>query len=336
MNGLERISAVLSGKETDRSPFTVLCSLYGSRFTGASLEEHFSNPKLYVDGQSAVLETFTPDILFSPFFMAAFGKAFGSELKPLKSQAPNLKRPAVTNPKEVSNLKVPDIDSNASLVYLRESLNLLHKRHGHEVAVAAIALSPVDLPVMIMGMDAWMETVLFDHDGLRRVLDITLPFCVSFINALFMDGASCVIFPAPFLTTNVVSRDLTESLYSYYTEFFAQITGMVIVHHGAGKILANMDLLLQSPDNVKGFVLFQDEYEKFQKKIPDKILFSGPEAISLLTKPDQQIRRTCSDLLNVKQNNSNFILTTTGPDIQPETPIDKIDILRQAVENEGK
>jgi uroporphyrinogen decarboxylase len=336
MNGLERISAVVAGKATDRRPFTVLCSLYGSRLTGTSLEEHFSNPKLYVDGQSAVLETFTPDILFSPFFMAAFGKAFGSELKPLKNQAPNLKRPAAITPKEVSRLQIPNIDSSASLVYLRESLNLLHQKHGHEVAIAAIALSPVDLPVMIMGMEAWIETVLFDRDGVRRVLDITLPFCVSFINALFKDGASCVIFPAPFLTTNIASRALTESLYSYYTDFFAQITGMVIVHHVAGKILANMDLLLQTPDNVKGVVLFQDEYEKFQKKIPEKIFFSGPEAISLLTRSDQQIRQTCSDLLKAKQNDSNFILTTTGPDIQPETPVDKIDILRQTVENEGR
>jgi uroporphyrinogen decarboxylase len=335
MNGLERIAAALAGKATDRRPFTVLCSLYGSRFTGASLEEHFSNPKSYVDGQSAVLETFAPDILFAPFFMTAFGKAFGSELKQIKSQAPNLKRPAVTTPREVSSLTVPDINSDSSLMYLRESLRLLYKRHGHETAIAAIALSPVDLPVMIMGLDAWMETVLFDHDGVRRVLDMTLPFCVSFANALFEDGASCVIFPSPFLTTNLASRDLTEFLYPYYTVFFAQLTGMIVAHHGAGKILANMDLLLKS-DNVKGFALFQDEYEKFERKVPDKIFFSGPEAISFITQPKQVIKQQCADLLRIKHDDGNFILASTGPDIQPETPVDKIDILRQAVENEGR
>jgi uroporphyrinogen-III decarboxylase len=96
-----------------------------------------------------------------------------------------------------------------------------------------------------------------------------------------------------------------------------------------------MDLLLKS-DNVKGFALFQDEYEKFERKVPDKIFFSGPEAISFITQPKQVIKQQCADLLRIKHDDGNFILASTGPDIQPETPVDKIDILRQAVENEGR
>jgi len=66
MNSMERIGALFTGTPMDRPPFTLTLSLYGARLIGRSCASYYSDPDTYAEGQRAVVELCSPDIIFSP------------------------------------------------------------------------------------------------------------------------------------------------------------------------------------------------------------------------------------------------------------------------------
>ena len=78
MNSIERISATLQGKPTDRRAVSLLLPLYGARLTDCKPSKYYTDAAAYARGQSAVRETFQPDVLFGPFAVALEGAAFVS------------------------------------------------------------------------------------------------------------------------------------------------------------------------------------------------------------------------------------------------------------------
>ena len=63
MNGFDRIQATIEGRPLDRRAFIPVLSLYGARLTDCPLEQYFSDPKAYTEGQIAVYREFEPDII---------------------------------------------------------------------------------------------------------------------------------------------------------------------------------------------------------------------------------------------------------------------------------
>ena len=110
---LDRVLAALAGKPQPRPPFTLTLSLYGARLTGCPLTEYYRKPERYAEGQEAVLDLCSPDILFSPFVLTLEAEAFGSELKFLPDNPPNIRKPAVRSADEFIRLPLPVATVNA-------------------------------------------------------------------------------------------------------------------------------------------------------------------------------------------------------------------------------
>ncbi|MES9958593.1 MAG: uroporphyrinogen decarboxylase family protein [Sedimenticola sp.] len=337
MNNLERLMATLQGEPVDRRLFTALFSLYGAGMIDVPLSRYYEDPALFAEGQDAAVEAFQPDILFGPFLMVLYGEIFGSEAKYFEANAPNLHRPAIGSAEEIGSLVPPDIDSHPRLVYLRECQRRLIETHGSDTPVAAIMLSPVDMPIMIMGLDKWMETVLFDEDGVRRMLDITVPVFSELANALFKDGVTTIVLPTAFLTPALASREIVERFASpVLKDVFAQSAGPLVVHHVGSPFLKNLDLFAELP-NVVGFVLdSRDDLAAAREIIgPGPLLFSGPEGPTLNKRTHDQIEAQCAGMIEQRQGDSRFVLATTGADIAMDTPRETILALREAVLSEA-
>lgn len=107
MNSTERIMATLAGKPLDRRAIAPVLGLYGARLTGCPLDQYYTDPAAYARGQSAVRETFRPDVLCAPLAFALIGAAFGSELVFPDTEAPNIRRPAVQSADHGTFLRCP-------------------------------------------------------------------------------------------------------------------------------------------------------------------------------------------------------------------------------------
>ena len=334
MNGMERILATLAGESTDRRAVCLTLSLYGARLTSCDLRSYYSDPDAYARGQAAVWETFQPDVLFSPFALPLLGAAFGSEVRFFADQAPSLEQPAISSAAEIDSLAVPDIDEHPRLLYFRESVRLMATARGQETPVAAICLSPVDLPAMIMGSEAWLETLLFDTQGVQRILDITIPHFVQYANALLSDGATCIVLPAAFANSMLLPRRTAiEIVVPAMCEACKRLHGPIVLHHGGARMTPCLDLLLDIPNVVAFCIDNRDDLDEARKTIGTTFTLMGNlDGPTLLTRNATDVRKECVSILDNRRDDSRFILASSAADIDYHTPQENIHAVRRAAE----
>ncbi|MFC1743528.1 uroporphyrinogen decarboxylase family protein [Candidatus Riflebacteria bacterium] len=334
MNSRDRVFATMKGEATDRRPFSGLLSLYGARLTASPLEKYYSSSEKYAAGQRAVRDAFQPDLLFSPFALPLWGAAFGGEIRFFDSHPPNLKKPVITSVDEISRLSVPDMDVNPHILFFRKAVQQMVEEHGNEVPIIGSMLSPVDLPIMIMGIEAWLKTVLFNADGVKRMLELTVPTFLAFTNALFEDGISAMALPTAFLTPAIATRKIVREIaYPVLWEVLPQVKGPLVIHHVGSPFLKFLDLFSDLP-NTAGFAMdVTDDPGKSREIIgSDKTLLMGPDGASMNRKTAQQILEECMVILDDRVADPRFILSTCGPDIAYDTPKENILAMLRAVE----
>jgi len=334
MNSMQRIMATLQGKPADRRAVSLTLPLYGARLTGCDLSEYYTNPAAYARGQSAVLATFQPDILFGPFSLPLEGAAFGSHVRFFENQPPNLEHPAISSVSEIGQLIVPDVDSHPGLAYFREAIRLMVSEHGHTVPVASVALSPIDLPAMILGIEGWLQTLLFDEAGAKRMLELTIPHFVRWMNALFSEGAMFAVLPAGFANPSIVTREIAaEITVPAMREALSEVTFPIFIHSAGSPLARFLDSFAGLP-NVAGFVLNGgDSFAEAREKVgPEPILVGNIDGPSLFTQKREGVRADCLAALRDRRDDPRFVLGTCGSDIGFDTPRENIDIFREAAE----
>jgi uroporphyrinogen decarboxylase len=334
MNSRERVVATLAGKPLDRRAFILPLSLYGARLTQCPLDRYYSDPFAYVAGQAAVRETFSPDALFAPFVFAKIAAAFGCQIRAVPESAPNVRRGAISSVTELDQLRVPDLDTSPDLIYFWEAIRRMVTEHGSTVPIAVALPCPTDLPALILGMDTWMETLLFDRDNAWRMVDFIRPFIVGFANRMFELGADFAVMPCAFGSPALVTREIAEMFSKpVMVETLTQFTGPVIFHHGGAPFLRFLDLFVDLP-NVVGIVVDHlDDLSQSRAILgPDLTLLGGVFGLGLASSSAVGIETLCRNILADRHVDPHFILCTSGPDIPYHTPSENILALRAAVE----
>jgi len=335
MHSAMRFANLLRDQPTDRRLFTLVLSLYGARLTACPLDQHYTDPLAYARGQSAVRETFQPDVLFAPVAVALIGAAFGGRLRYLTSNAPTLAQPAIESAGEWQDLNIPDPERQPHLVFVREALRRMVAEHRDQVPVAALFLTPVDIPMLVMGMDAWMDTVLFDRPAAQRIARSLIPFFVTMTNGYLDDGAAYVILPCAFASPGIVPRTIAEQFSRpIMAEALAQLRGPVALHHLDPPLLPHLDLLADLPA-VGGFSLASADSLSQARSLLGRqpILLGGPEVRLLRQGTSGEVEATCRAVLEDRRDDPRFILCNSGADLWLDTPPENIHAVRRAVES---
>ena len=335
MNSSERVMAAIQGKLSDQRAVALTLSLYGAKLINCPLEEYYSSAKAYAQGQQAVRELFKPDIMLAPFSFPLLGGPFGSEILFFENHPPNLIRPAIDDPNDIEQLEMPDIDSEPMLCYIRESLREMVSDAKGEYPVAPSALTPIDLPIMILGIETWLETVLFNHTLTQKILEFTSDFFLRWTNALFDDGAACIILPAPFANLRIVTRKfLTETAISNLNESFAQCKGPLIMHHGGVSYIDTLKYINCLPNTIGYCVGKEDDLAESREIIgSDSLLLGNIDGPSLHKRKPEDIYNQTSKIINSRIEDKHFILSSSAADIDLETPPENIHAIIQAVKD---
>ena len=339
MNCLERIAATLAGKPLDRRAFIPVLSLYGAKLIDCPLDHYYSDPAAYLAGQIAVYKEFEPDMLFGPFAFALVGAAFGSEIKISKIQAPNIKKPAITSITGWEELVLPDIDTNCHLRYFRESIRAMANEFAGKVPVAICLPAPIDIPALVMGMEGWLDLVLFDVPGAQRVLNKVNIFFIKLANCLINEGGMVVFLPCGYASPAVINRELVASIMRPALEqALSQLHGPSVLHHCGAPLLAHLDIITGLPSAI-GYALNYDEGLTKARQIlgPGSALLSGPLGTSIAEMDAAQVKGVCRTILEERdrENDKRFILVTLGADVPWHTPSENLHAMRQALAEVG-
>ncbi|MFA7403578.1 MAG: uroporphyrinogen decarboxylase family protein [Pelobacteraceae bacterium] len=338
MNSMERMQATMAGKPLDRRAVAPVLGLYGARLINCPLERYYSDPFAYARGQAAVREMFQPDVLYAPLAFASIGAAFGGELVHLDTMPPDLRTPAIQSIQQWNTLVPPDPDKHPQLLYFRDTIRLLAAQYGGEVPIVIMIPIPTEIPDMVMGLEGWLETVLFNPTAAQRVMEKIIPFYVRMVNGFFAAGASFVVMPCGFASSAIATRKMV-SLFTrpILVNVLAQLNGPVVLQSMGAPMLDHLDLLTDMPQ-VSAFMVDQTDDLAMARSVigPDSVLFGGLDCTNIGRMTATQVEERCRAILEERRQDARFVLGTSGPDVAWHTPPENIRALRKAADSFGR
>jgi len=334
MTSMERVVAALQGTAADRRAFTMTLSLYGAKLTSCPLTEYYTRPEKYLQGQIAVAEQCRPDILFTPFALPLEAQAFGSEIFYLDKSPPNIKKPFIRNPADIGKMKMPDIDRDEGLCYLLSSANLLADQFKGTVPICGVLTSPLDLPAIIMGVENWLEILLFDRVKASAVIEIMSVFFVSMANRMFEHGVTFIAMAMVFSNPQFLfEKTIVEFVVPALSAIFAKVNGPIVFHHGSMPIAGCLPLYRCLP-NIAGFVLDQrDDLVEARKIAGENTLLLGNLEGPTLGKISPALAlEKARKILENRKSDAHFIFATSSADVAWDTPLETITGIYDLVE----
>jgi uroporphyrinogen decarboxylase len=337
MTSMERVVAALQGTKTDRRAFTMTLSLYGAKLTGCSLAEYYTVPEKYAAGQAAVAEQCRPDILFTPFALALEARAFGSEIVFLPKDPPSVRKPFIRNPDDIGKIKVPDMARHEDLLYIQTATRLLADHFRGTVPICGVLTSPMDLPAIIMGVEGWLELLLFDREKTATMISLMSEYFVAMANSMFDSGINFLAMPMMFTNPRLLfEKTICEVVIPALSEMFAKLKGPIVFHHG-GNPLAGYLRHYRNLPNIGGFVLDQrDDFLEARKAVGDNVLLLGSLDGPSLGKisPAHAVEKARKILDNRKEDR-HFIFATSSADVAWDTPMETIEGIYELIRQYG-
>lgn len=337
MNGLERIMSAVTGTDADFQPFTLLLSLYGSNYTKNNSLDFYTNPNVWFEGQKAAIEAFDPDIVISPFSFPVEASAFGSELIMLAHYAPNIKKPIIKNTAQIAQLALPNIEKSEALQFLLQSNALLVQQYKGSKAIASPIHSPADIPALLMGIEMWIDTLLFHPAEVELMMEKTVEHFVHFGNELLANGTTFLVVPVNFTNPMMITEKIFSQLLPHLEYAFSQIKGPIVVHNGGCKIMSFIDRFAKLP-NVIALVLEPTEsFDQARSIIGDNIVLMGNlDGPNLATLSTEKAIKTTLDILNNRKHDKHFIFATSNADIPYDTNKETIKAVVETIRNFNK
>jgi len=332
VTSLERVLASVTGENFDRRPFSLMTSLYGANFTGSNLEHYYTNPDLYVSGQIAAFEIFNQDVLLNPFLLSYLGAAFGGAIRNYDKQPPLMYKPNPNVLEGLDLLEKPDINGNKYLDYLSNTLILLREKTG-DTPIAVTNLSPIDLPAIILGIEGWLETLIFKPQYAAELLEVTTEFFIQWSNKNFRDGATFIVLPLPFCNLRIITpKLLKEVAIPVLTKAFKQVNGPIVLHHVGTSLIGSLDSLKNLPNVVGFYVGKEDQLHSCREKLGSKKLIVGNiDGPSLYRRKPEEVKRHVHAILDKMKDDNSYLLATSAADIELDTPLENIRAVKEGL-----
>ncbi len=336
MTSLERVLAALRGEAADRRAHTLTLSLYGARLSGCPMRDYFSDPRRYLEGQNEVVRRLDPDILFTPFALPLEALAYGGEAVWFDRFPPNLRKPPFRDANQVQPLG-EGLLAAPMVAYLLDATVLMVQAHGREKPVCAVVTAPVDLPAMLLGIEGWLEILLFQPDWAEALLDLAQDHFLRLTAAFFAAGAAFVACPVMFANLRLVTPGLLEGrILPALARAFGQVQGPVVFHHGGNRILDHLRHYAALP-NVAGFVLDpRDNLAQARDMLgPGRLMLGNLNGPALSRMQSGDVYRVVSNLLAERAGDRFFILASGHADVPFDTDLETLLAVRRAVRDGG-
>jgi uroporphyrinogen decarboxylase len=333
MNGLERALAVIEGKPTDRQPYTLLLSLFGARFIEDSFPMFYRDASTWVKGQKKAVELTDPDIVTTPFAFPLEAEAFGSIVTFPDFYAPNIQKPCITDLSQIDNLLIPGHD-HPNLRFILETTRLMAQEYGGNKAVASLLFSPCDLPALLLGIEKWIDTLLFEPTHVSTLLNATSQHFVRLANSCLSLGANFVVTTANFTNPTIVTEKMFKGILPWLKAAFEKVNGPIVIHHGGCKLGGFIADFAKLPNVVGIIVDPTDDLSEARKAVGEKLVLMGNLDGPMLEKySSETAEKICLKILENRKADPHFIFASSNADIGYHTSVEVIKTVVKTIKN---
>jgi uroporphyrinogen decarboxylase len=207
MTPLEILDAAIHGTPAPRIP--VFCNLLdqGARELGMKQQAYYASGENVAAGQLKMRMRYGYDNVWSLFYVGKEAELFGCrEILYAEEGSPNVADFVIKSYDDIAKLDVPDdITAHPAWLETAKCLKILKDEVGATHPICAYLTASNTMPALLMGMDKWMELMLF---GPADVRDELLRKCSEFFHkevaAYRSAGANVLLYSTPMGSTAMV------------------------------------------------------------------------------------------------------------------------------------
>jgi uroporphyrinogen decarboxylase len=247
---------------------------------------------------------------------------------------PIVSRPALKSARDILDLNRPDVDHDANLRYLVESVQAVVADQGGTRPVAAPIASPSDLPILLMGMENWLQVLLFEPDSAAAWSALALDHFEALAAAYFKAGASFLVTPVMMVNPLLVDSTMAKRLIiPLLRRAFSRLGGPIVFHHGGNRIAKCIGTLKDLP-NLAGFVVDEGDSLSAVRRClgPDMLLLGNLSGPHCSRRSAEDVQRRVGSIMTNREGDAKFILASSGADIPFDTDPSVLAGIRRTVE----
>jgi uroporphyrinogen-III decarboxylase len=207
ITGIDRLKALSSEEVSDRIP--VFCTLLdqGAKELGMSAETYFSKGEYVAEGQLKMREKYGYDNVWSLFYVGREAELWGcKKILYAREGSPNVADFVIKSYEDIPKLQVPEnIVDHPAFEEPMKCQRILKDEVGGKYSICAYLTSTMTLPILLMGMDKWMDLLFSGPTDLKNLLLAKCnDFFIKELNAYRQAGADVLVYSNPFGSTDIV------------------------------------------------------------------------------------------------------------------------------------
>ncbi len=315
MTPLEILSATVSGQPSPRVP--VFCNLLdqGAKVLKMPPKAYFANGEYVADAQLKMLKHYGHDNVWSAHYVGKEAQLLGcKDILFADNGVPNVADFVIKSWDEIATFEIPeDITQHPHWQVMDDCLKILRDEVGSTNPICAYVTASTTLPVILMGMDKWMELVLIGPVDLR---DELVRKCSLFVQkqltAYRAAGANVIIYASPFGSTYFMPKKrIVDWSMPWMQEDLKAGTDNIVYYGGMAPINAVMQLVI---DTLKVNIFYpapEDDISESKRLINGTGLTSGVlDDIKMIHWTEQQTRDEVKRIMRLGKAGGHFLFGT--------------------------
>lgn len=316
ITGMDRLRAAINGTVSDRIP--VFCNLLdqGARELGLPIEEYYSNGEYVAEAQLGMRRKFGYDNVWSLFYVGKDAELLGCRKILFATDGPpNVADFVIKTPDDIHKLEIPDdISAHPAFAEELKCLRLLRREAGGKYPICAYITATMALPILLMGMEKWLELLFGGPAELRdELLAKCHAFFVKKINTYRAAGADVLIYANPFGSTDFVSMKyfMEHSLPWIEKDIRAVGTAGIVFYCGTARFNRVIDIVLERTGIGVYYLSPLDDVAEGKKIIAGRGLTCGViNDIKLIDWSKEEIRNEVKRIIEAGMPEGRFLFGT--------------------------
>jgi len=341
MNSLERVQAVMAGRIPDRVPVCLHNFMMAAREAGIPMEKYRVDPTAIAQAHLQAWEKYGHDCFLIDTDTTMLAEAMGAESECAPDEPGKIARPAIRSLAQVDRLKVINPETDGRIPAILETVRLLAKQVGNEVAIRGNAdQMAFDLACMVRGTEEFLMELAAEPDNpaIHQLLEVCYQSHLAVHRALAQAGAHLTSLGDSLAGPDVISPQMFDRFARPYEVRLVKALasdGIFPVIHICGDttkilpILERYDFcgfeLDYKTDAVRAKCTVGARHVLFGNIDPSGVLACGSS---------QEVREATRQLISAWKPGGRFVLNA-GCAIPPTTPPENIRALIATAHAEG-
>ena len=333
MTGLERITAALSGAQSDTVPIMLHNFMMAARQAGLTQAQYRSDPANIARAMIEAVQRYQYDGILVDIDTAALAGAVGVPVEYRHDDPAVCLAGCLDDLSAVASLPDPDVGADEHIQIWLEAVGLLKQHFGDEICIRGNCdQAPFSLACMMRGMQNWMLDLM--DPGNEHNIAALLEYCTratsQFVGLMARTGAHVISngdSPAgPAMISPAMYRQYALP-YEKKIDAASHAAGLPYILHICGDTTAILDDILDTGADAMELD-YKTDVTAARDKMKDRMCFVGnidPSGVLALGTVEDVARETAR-LLEIFAGEPRFILNA-GCALPPATPPENVETM---------